>query len=165
VPNESTAADRHDADPYVLPFVADDAAASPTSPETERIKTAPQPPDGEFHERLAPPQHHPTPPIVGQQGTCDTQLQGVRHSVMAAQEALAWPVAKYARFCAELRVYGEKADLVCANYGLGPMTTRAFVNERWHKRLSADPQLHAKWNQLVEDSVAELKSQLGADDR
>jgi hypothetical protein len=104
-----------------------------------------------FARDLSPPDIEPVRPGAGQQATgTDVHLgDDIRDGMLAAEEALSWPLEKYAWLCAELKHAPDRAEHVWALHGLAGVPVRRAVEKAWDKRLDRHPDMREKHDELV----------------
>ncbi len=101
-----------------------------------------------FIDRLAPKDIQPQTPRPGQESTAAQDMRNVASAVQAANEALCWPLEKFAKFCAEIDHEPERIQLIAAHYGIRGEAIE-FVREGWQERLDSEPDLREQWSRLV----------------
>jgi len=98
----------------------------------------------------------------GQQQTVMPDLAKSHAALQAVEEAINWPVEKYAYCRAQQQAFPEQRDLICANFGIEAKLMHKYVDSSWHQRLAADRRLHTKYVQLVACYVNSLTEQAQA---
>ena len=88
------------------------------------------------------------PKLMGE-GNTELVLPDLDDELEAAEDALSWPIEKYAWLCAELEHAPNRAEDVWGNHGLGAQGVRRAVRRAWDKRLERDEELRARHDQLV----------------
>ncbi len=76
-------------------------------------------------------------------------LTNYQAALRAAQEAMDWPVEKYAYCRAQQQAFPAEYELICANFGIAPKLMHTYVDSGWRRRLVADGGLHKRYIQLV----------------
>jgi hypothetical protein len=115
-----------------------------------REAASPPPPPAKVHSSHPPPSG--TPPLGTV--TAEVEPEPVEDDVLvviddAAEEAIEWPVEKYAWLCAELAEDPERAADVWSSHGLDE-EARELVRDAWDKRLERDGRLREQHRTLVE---------------
>jgi hypothetical protein len=93
----------------------------------------------------------------------DTDVQiddDVRDGMLAAEEAMAWPLEKYAWLCAELAHAPDRVEHVWALHGLMTDAVRRAVETAWRRRLDNDAELEGKHDELVSRYTNVLRGEL-----
>jgi hypothetical protein len=124
----------------------------PKSPQAPKGGTGTAPPSPQREPSSRPPPSS-TPPL-GHIAAGDDEPSLVDDDVLvviddAAEEAIEWPVEKYAWLCAELAEDPERAADVWSSHGLEE-EARAVVRDAWDKRLERDGRLREQHRTLVE---------------
>ncbi len=117
-----------------------------------KAATAPQPTSDDhrpFIERMAPGGATPKAPQPDQQHTMPRTLTQGRMAAEAVNEALAWPLERYAELSAELARQPEAVMQVAERFGLADRFSLDFVVKKWQQRLADDEQLRQQHAELV----------------
>jgi len=109
-----------------------------------------------FARELVPESIHPDPPSPSQDETAK-EVSLDEAGLAAAEEALSWPVEKYAWLCAELLHAPGRAKQLWAVHGLVSSSVRRAVTNRWNRRLDDDPELKSEHAELVQRYVDALR--------
>ena len=125
--------------------VSTDSPAGRDSGDPKRARTTTSP----FTE--APDSDKTPNEIDPDQGETQIALHDVVKVTMeAANEAMTWPLEKYAWLCAELAHAPDRADQVWSLHGLSKGPARSAVRKAWKQKLDDDPQLAEQHSQLVQ---------------
>ncbi len=116
-------------------------------------------PNEQFFEKLAPPGRTPQPPDAQQQQTAAVATRDTAVMVRSAAVVMQWSVEKYAKFCAKLETYPDKAVLYRTNHGLEDDLVFRFVQDKWRRQLAKDAALQSQFDQLVAGYCKLLKRQ------
>ncbi len=122
-----------------------------SEPEPAPTRSASSPaPARDFPSALIPEGPAPEPPHEGQVATASLVSKTGRKALRSAVSALAWPVDKYARFCAALEARPQARGDTCVEFGVSddPWILE-FINNGWQERISASEELAAEFNQLL----------------